>query len=179
MLSTVELAVKLGSIKIPRGTVTTVKSMPKMPDDQVLIVATGGQGELNASLQRMSVGEHNHIKLKEGDTVVISSTPIPGNEVRYDQIADDLVRLGCRLFRAPTWEVDGSVGPLHVSGHGYREEHIDLYNYVKPKFFAPIYAGPLNRKYHRDNIIANGGMSAKNVFMLDNGQSLEIFNGSA
>ncbi|HIA92305.1 TPA: ribonuclease J [Candidatus Saccharibacteria bacterium] len=178
MLSTLELAVKLGTIKVPRGTVTTLKSMPNLPDREVLVVQTGGQGELNASLQRMSVGEHQYLKLKEGDTVVISSTPIPGNNVRYDQISDDLIRLGVRLYRAPTHKVDG-VGPLHVSGHASREEQLELIDYVKPKYFIPIYAGPLHRKYHMENAIYNGGFDSRNTFMLDAGETMDFVNGVA
>jgi len=178
MLATVELAVRLGTIKIPKGTVTSLKSMPKTPDDKVLVICTGGQGELNAALQRMSIGEHNYVNLKEGDSVVISSTPIPGNNVRYDQIADDLIRLGVKLFRAPTHVVDGC-GPLHVSGHGFREEQLEIVEHTKPKYFIPIYSGPLNRQYHRDNIIQNGGMSAKNVFMLESGETWEVSGGNA
>lgn len=178
MLSTLELAVKLGTIKIPRGTVTTLKTMPNLPDNQVLVIHTGGQGELNASLQRMSVGEHQYIKLKEGDTVVISSTPIPGNENRYAQISDDLIRLGVRLFRAPTHKVDG-VGPLHVSGHACREEQLELIDYVKPKYFIPIYAGPLHRKYNLDNAIYNGGFDPRNAIMLDAGETMDFVAGVA
>lgn len=178
MLATVELAVKLGNIKVPKGTVTTLKSMPNTPDDKVLVICTGGQGELNAALQRMSIGEHNYIKLKHGDTVVISSTPIPGNNVSYDQISDDLIRLGVKLFRAPTHEVDGC-GPLHVSGHASREEQVEMVHYTKPKYFVPIYSGPLHRNYHRDNVIQNGGFDGRNAFMVESGQTLEFYEGKA
>jgi len=176
MLATVELAARLGVIRIPKGTVTTLASMPNTPDEKVLVVCTGGQGEMNAALQRMSIGEHKHIKMKKGDSVVISSTPIPGNNLSYDKIGNDLVDLGVKLFRAPTHEVDGC-GPLHVSGHASREEQVDMYNYVKPKYFMPIYAGPLNRNYHKDNIIQNAGASAKDVLMVGNGESVEFIDG--
>jgi len=176
MLATVELAARLGTIKIPKGTVTTLKSMPNMPDDKVLVIHTGGQGELNASLQRMSIGEHKYIKLKKGDSVVISSTPIPGNNLAYDKIGNDLADIGVNLYRAPTHEIDGC-GPLHVSGHAAREEQVEMYQYTKPKYFMPIYAGPLHRMYHKDNVIQNGGANAKNVVMAGNGESLEFVNG--
>jgi len=176
MLSTVELAARLGTIKIPKGTVTTLKSMPNIPDEQVLVIHTGGQGEMNASLQRMSIGEHKYIKLKKGDSVIVSSTPIPGNNLAYDKIGNDLADIGVKLYRAPTHVVDGC-GPLHVSGHANREEQVEMYQHVKPKYFMPIYAGPLNRNYHKDNIIQNGGANAKNVIMAGNGESLEFVNG--
>ena len=175
MLATVELAARLGTLKIPKGTVTTLKSMPKTPDHEVLVICTGGQGELNAALQRMSVGEHQYIKLKEGDTVVISSTPIPGNNVRYDMISDDLTRLGARLFRAPTHELDGC-GPLHVSGHGALDEHREMLEMTKPKYYVPMYSGPLHRRYLEENAIENG-FDRKDIIQLDAGQSLEFVEG--
>jgi ribonuclease J len=178
MLAHVELAVKVGRIRIPRGTLAAMRQMPNLPDHRVLVVCTGGQGEINASLQRMSIGEHKHIKLKATDTIVVSSTPIPGNEVRYEQIADDLTRLGVKLFRAPNYIVDGC-GPLHVSGHACREEQLDLINLVRPRYFAPIYAGPLHRRYHIENATTAGVLKPEQCFMFDNGGSIEIVDGKA
>lgn len=178
MLGYVELAVKLGRIRIPRGTLSAMHHMPNLPDNKVLILCTGGQGEINASLQRMSIGEHKHIKLKASDTVVVSSTPIPGNEVRYEQIADDLARIGVKQFRAPTHEVDGC-GPLHVSGHARREELLEFAQMVNPKYFVPIYAGPLHRGYHIENITTNNALKPEQCFMVDNGESIEIEGGKA
>jgi ribonuclease J len=82
MISYAEIAVRQGLLKIPAGTVVSMKDIAKVPDDQVLVVCTGGQGEPGAALQRMADGDHNQIKLHAGDTVIISSTPIPGNEIR-------------------------------------------------------------------------------------------------
>lgn len=178
MLGYVELAVKLGRIRIPRGTLAAMRQMPNLPDHKVLVICTGGQGEMNASLQRMSIGEHKHIKLKASDTVVVSSTPIPGNAIRYEQIGDDLTRLGAKLFRAPNHIVDGC-GPLHVSGHARREELLDFANMLRPKYFVPIYAGPLHRKYHLENLVTNQAIQPDQGFLLDNGDSLEIVNGVA
>ena len=177
MLAHVELAVKMGLIKIPKGTIIAMRSAVSVPDDQLIVIATGGQGEMNASLQRMSVGEHKHIKLKSGDTVVVSSSPIPGNEVRYEQIGDDLIRKGVFLFRAPTHEIDGC-GPLHVSGHASRDEFSEMIRMMQPKFFMPIYSGPRNRAYHVE-LAVEEGIPRKNTFMADNGEVLEIDEKSA
>ncbi len=173
MLAYVELAVKFGRIRIPKGTLAAMRQMPNLPDHKVLVICTGGQGEMNASLQRMSIGEHKHIKLKAADTVVVSSTPIPGNEIRYEQIGDDLTRLGAKLFRARTHDVDGC-GPLHVSGHARREELLDFAKMISPKHFLPIYSGPLHRKYHIENIVTNQALPADRCYMVENGESIEL-----
>jgi ribonuclease J len=177
MIAHIELAVRLGNIKIPKGTIVPIREIANVKDDQVVVICTGGQGELNAVLQRMSIGEHPNITLKPGDTVVVSSTPIPGNEVSYETISNDLTNKGVRLFRAITHNVDGC-GPLHVSGHASRDEHRDMINMVRPKYFMPIYGGALNRKYHIDMAVQEG-VKSSNCFMMNNGEILEIADNGA
>jgi ribonuclease J len=121
MMQVGEIAVRTGNLKIPKGTVIPMREAPNVKDDQLVVVCTGGQGEPNSALQRMSIGEHKHIKLKEDDTIVVSSSPIPGNEVRYQQIGNDLAELGCTIFRHESRDLDGC-GPLHVSGHANQDE---------------------------------------------------------
>ena len=176
MMAYAEIAVRQGILKIPKGTVLAMREMPNIPEKQVLVVCTGGQGEPGSALQRMAEGSHKHIKLHEGDTVVVSSTPIPGNEVRYQEIGDELAHQGVHLFRHPTYEVDGC-GPLHVGGHARRDEHREMLNILRPKFFIPIYAGALNRKYHGE-IAVEEGWPRKNIIQADNGQQL-LFTGDA
>jgi ribonuclease J len=170
MIAYAEIAVRQGILKIPKGTVLPMREMPNIPDRQVLVICTGGQGEPGAALQRMAEGQHKHIKLKEGDTVVVSSTPIPGNEVRYEEIGNELVKKGVHLYRHPTHEVD-NVGPLHVSGHARRDEYREMLHIVKPKFFLPIYAGALNRKYYAEMAVEEG-WKRENVIMANNGDSV-------
>jgi ribonuclease J len=117
----------------------------------------------------MAEGTHKYIKLHPGDTVVVSSTPIPGNEVRYEIIGNELAHRGVHLYRHPTHEIDG-VGPLHVSGHARRDEYRELLHIIRPKFFLPIYAGFLNRRYHQE-IAIEEGWNRKNVIMADDGDS--------
>jgi ribonuclease J len=169
MMSYAEIAVRQGILKIPKGTVTAMRDVVTLPDNQVLVVCTGGQGEPGAALQRMSIGDHKHIKLHEGDTVIISSNPIPGNEVRYEEIGNDLIQQGVHLYRHPTHEVDGC-GPLHVSGHARRDEYRELLHIIKPKYFLPIYAGALNRKYYAEMAIEEG-WPRQNVILANNGDS--------
>lgn len=170
MMAYAEIAVRQGILKIPQGYVLPMREMPNMPDDKVLVICTGGQGEQGAALQRMSEGEHKHIKLKEGDVVVISSTPIPGNEVRYDAISNSLVDKKVKLYRHPTHEIDGS-GPLHVSGHGGREELREMILLTRPKYMMPIHAGANRRKYHGD-IAIEEGIKKENVLLPNNGDVL-------
>jgi ribonuclease J len=170
MMSYAEIAVRQGILKIPKGTVLPMREMPNMPDNKVLVICTGGQGEPGAALQRMAEGEHKHIKLHEGDSVVVSSTPIPGNEIRYAAIGDDLIRRGVHLFRHPTHEVDGC-GPIHVSGHARRDEYREMLHIVRPKFFIPIYAGSLHRKYYEEMAVEEG-WSRSNIIQAENGNQL-------
>lgn len=169
MMSYAEIAVRQGLLKVPKGMIVSMKDIANMPDDKILVVCTGGQGEPNAALQRMAEGEHKHIKLHPGDTVIVSSTPIPGNEVRYQTIGNELSSRGVHLYRHPTHEVDG-VGPLHVSGHARRDEYREILHIVRPKYFLPIYAGYLNRKYYVEMAVEEG-WSRNNIIMAENGES--------
>lgn len=170
MMSYAEIAVRQGILKVPRGQIRSMRDVAGLPDDKILVICTGGQGEPNAALQRMAEGNHKHIKLHPGDTVVVSSTPIPGNEVRYEQIGNELTMRGVHLYRHPTHEIDG-VGPLHVSGHARRDEYRELLHIVRPKFFLPIYAGFVNRRYYQEMAVEEG-WSRKNILMAENGQSV-------
>jgi ribonuclease J len=170
MMAYAEIAVRQGLLKVPKGMIMAMRDIASMPDEKILVICTGGQGEPNAALQRMAEGNHKHIKLHPGDTVVVSSTPIPGNEVRYQTIGNELAHFGVHLFRHPTHELDG-VGPLHVSGHARRDEKRELLHIVRPKLFLPIYAGFLHRRYHSD-IAIEEGWQRKNIIMVDNGDSV-------
>ncbi|MDQ3158645.1 MAG: ribonuclease J [bacterium] len=169
MMAYAEIAVRQGLLRVPKGTFVPMKSSGSIPDDQLLIMATGGQGEPNAALQRMSEGTHNHIKLKAGDTVLVSSSPIPGNEVRYDMIGNNLSKMGVHLYRHPTHEIDGC-GPLHVSGHARRDEMREMIQLTRPKFIIPNHGGHLRRKYHAE-LAVEEGWDRKNVVLANNGDS--------
>jgi ribonuclease J len=177
MLGYVEIAVRQGILKVPKGAILSMEQASTVPDDELLVMCTGGQGEPNAALQRMSEGEHKYINLKAGDTVVISSTPIPGNEIRYDQIGSRLSQAGVTLFRHPTHELDGC-GPLHVSGHARRDELREMIQLLRPKFFIPVHGGHLRRRYHADLAVGEG-VPRKNMFLLANGDCLYLTSDTA
>lgn len=170
MVSTLEMAVRHGFVRIPKGTFVPIASAATMKDTDLVVVCTGSQGEPSSALQRMSNGEHRHIKLKEQDTVILSSTPIPysGNDAHIRVMVDDFLKKGVHVFRHETRELDG-IGPLHVSGHASRDEYADMINMLKPKFFIPIYGDFTSKKYHVD-LAVEQGIPRANTLNVDNGQ---------
>lgn len=169
MISTLEMAVRHGFVKVPKGTFVPIANVPNMKDQDVVIVCTGSQGEPSSALQRMASGDHRHIKLKEQDTVVLSSTPIPesGNDALIGGMVDDLMRKGVHVFRHETHELDGC-GPLHVSGHASIEEYRDMINMTKPKFFVPIYGSYRSKQRHIE-IAVEQGIPRKHTINCENG----------
>jgi ribonuclease J len=174
MVSTLEMAVRSGFMKIPKGTFVPIASVPNMKDTDVVVVCTGGQGEPSSALQRMSTGDHKHIKLKEQDTVVLSSTPIPetGNDALIGNMVDELMRKGVHVFRHETHEIDGC-GPLHVSGHASIDEYKDMINMTRPKFFIPIYGSYRSKQRHIE-IAVEEGIPRKNMVNAENGEVIEL-----
>jgi ribonuclease J len=170
MVSTLEMAVRHGFVRIPKGTFVPIASAATMKDTDLVVVCTGSQGEPSSALQRMSNGEHRHVKLKEQDTVILSSTPIPysGNDAKIRVMVDDFLKKGVHVFRHETRELDG-IGPLHVSGHASRDEYADMINLTKPKFFVPIYGDFTAKRYHVDLAIEQG-IPRANTMNVGNGE---------
>ncbi len=164
MVSTLEMAVRNGFMKIPKGTFVPIANVASMKDEEVVVVATGSQGEPSSALQRMANGEHRHVKLKEQDTVILSSTPIPesGNDSLIGQMVDNMTKMGVHVFEARLHDLDG-VGPLHVSGHASRDEYADMINMTKPKFFIPIYGAYRVKQRHIDLAVEQGIPRANTV----------------
>ena len=174
MMSTLEMAVRNGFMKIPKGTFVPINSVGNIPEKDLVVMCTGSQGEPNSALQRMAAGQHKHVKLKAQDTVVLSSTPIPesGNDAKISVMVDDLMRMGVHVFRHQTRELD-KCGPLHVSGHASVEEYRDMINYLKPKFFIPIYGSYSSKKRHID-IAIEEGIPRANTVNAENGHVIEL-----
>lgn len=170
MMLTLETAVKHGYIKIPKGTFIPIANTASMKDEELVVIATGSQGEPNAALVRMSEGEHKHVKMKPQDTVVLSSTPIPesGNDAKIGRMVDGLVRAGVHVFRHATHELD-KCGPLHVSGHSGQDEQKDLLHMVNPKFYMPIY-GAVRAKQYLIEMAVEEGIPRKNTYNNTNGE---------
>jgi ribonuclease J len=174
MMSTLEMAVRNGFMKIPKGTFVPINSVPNVNDREIVVMCTGSQGEPNSALQRMAAGQHKHVKLKEQDTVVLSSTPIPesGNDALISGMVDNLFRMGVHVFRHTTRELD-KCGPLHVSGHASVEEYRDMIQMLKPKYFIPIYGSFTSKKRHMD-IAIEEGIPRKNMINAENGQVIAL-----
>lgn len=174
MVSTLEMAVRHGFVRIPKGTFVPIAQVATMQAADVVVVCTGSQGEPSSALQRMSNGEHRHVKLQEQDSVILSSTPIPysGNDSAIRTMVDDLLKKNVHVFRHETREVDG-IGPLHVSGHASRDEYADMINMTKPKFFVPIYGDFTSKKYHIDLAIEQG-IPRANTLNVGNGEILSF-----
>lgn len=164
MVSTLEMAVRHGFMRIPKGTFVPIASTAGLPEDQLVVICTGSQGEPSSALQRMANGEHKYIKLKEQDTVILSSTPIPesGNDSLIGRMVDDMVRNGVHVFEHRNHDLD-HVGPLHVSGHASRDEYAEMIQMTKPKFFIPIYGAYRVKQRHIDVAIEQGVPRANTV----------------
>jgi ribonuclease J len=164
MVSTLEMAVRHGFMKIPKGTFIPIASVPAQTDGKVVVICTGSQGEPSSALQRMANGEHRHVKLKEQDTVILSSTPIPesGNDALIGQMVDDLVKKNVHVFEHRNHDLD-HVGPLHVSGHASQDEYAEMIQMTKPKFFIPIYGAYRVKQRHIDLAVEQGIPRANTV----------------
>ena len=174
MVSTLEMAVRHGFMKVPKGTFVPIASAATMKDNELVVVCTGSQGEPSSALQRMASGEHRHVKLKEQDTVILSSTPIPesGNDALVGVMVDGLVKKGVHVFEARNHELD-HVGPLHVSGHASRDEYAEMIEYTKPKFFIPIYGAYRVKQRHIDLAVEVGVPRANTINAL-NGEVIAL-----
>lgn len=174
MVSTLEMAVRHGFMKVPKGTFVPIASVAAMKDEEIVVVCTGSQGEPSSALQRMANGEHRHIKLKEQDTVILSSTPIPesGNDALVGVMVDNMVKKGVHVFEARNHELD-KVGPLHVSGHASQDEYAEMIQYTKPRFFIPIYGAYRVKQRHIDLAIEQGIPRANTVNAL-NGEVIAL-----
>ncbi len=170
LVSTLEMAVRHGFVRIPKGTIVPIASVPSMKDEDVVVVCTGSQGEPNSALQRMATGDHKHIKLKEQDTVVLSSTPIPesGNDALVGNMVDDLTRKHVHVFEHRNHKIDGT-GPLHVSGHASQDEFKDMIKMTQPKFLVPIY-GAYRVKQRHIELGIEEGIPRKNTVNAENGE---------
>lgn len=172
MMSTLEIAVRNGFVRVPKGTFIPIANANNIPDNKLVVVCTGGQGEPNSALIKMSTGDHRHIKMKAQDTAILSSTPIPetGNDALIGDMVDDLMRKGVHVFQHITHELDG-VGSLHVSGHASQDEYHDMIRYIRPKFFMPVYGSYRSKQRHIEYAVEEG-IPRKNTYNAENGDVL-------
>ena len=172
MLSNLELAVKLGYIKIPPGLLVKAQDMKNYPDNEIVVLTTGSQGEEFSALQRMGTGEHRDVKLKEGDVVILSASIIPGNEKSVWGMVDNLYRWGTYVYQQNTRQID-DLGIMHISGHANVDEVKEMIELIRPKYYLPIH-GELHHMVHNAKIATDVGYDKKNVFVVENGQTIEM-----
>lgn len=179
MIQNLEVALKAGVIKIPKDVVVKMDDISKYPEGKVTIVCTGSQGEFNAVLNRMASGSHKHIKIKPSDVVVFSSNAIPGNEKYVVRTVDGLMREGSGVIQNDKSHLT-EVGPLHLSGHGYYDDHVTLIRALNPKYYLPIH-GEFHMLVHNADLAAKEGpIPRDNIFVCDSGDVVELYHdGSA
>ena len=166
MENNVAIARELGYLHVPDGVLIRPNEMRNLPDDQIAIVCTGSQGEPMAALSRMANRDHRNITIQQGDTVVVSASPIPGNEVSVYRVIDKLYRLGANV-------IYGSDMPVHVSGHAAQEELKMLLNLTQPQFVVPFHGD--YRHMMRYKILAEGmGFNGDHVLMAEPGSVMEL-----
>ncbi len=172
LLANTELAVKMGYIKIPPGLLVKADQIKNVPDAELVVLATGSQGEEMAVLNRMGRGEHRDIKLKASDVVVLCSSIIPGNEKDVWGMVDNLYRWGPYVYQQDMREFD-DLGILHTSGHAYYDEVKEMIELVRPKYYLPIH-GEVHHLVHNAEIAKRTGIvKPENIFVIENGQTLE------
>jgi ribonuclease J len=157
---------ELGYLEYPEGAIVSPHEIGKVPDQELCIITTGSQGEPTSALSRMALGDHRHVAVKEGDTVVMSATPIPGNEELVSRTVDNLFKLGAEVIYDPQ-------SRPHVSGHASQEELKLLLNILRPKHFLPIH-GEYRMLVRHARLAMDLGVDPKNAFVLTNGDVLQF-----
>jgi ribonuclease J len=171
MLKTVEIARELGHLDAPKGLLVELGEALRLPETRVAIVTTGSQGQPEAALARMAEGTHRQIEIKSGDTIVLSSTPIPGNEEEVARVINKLIARGAEVIYPP-------LAPVHVSGHASQEEQKLMLALTRPRFLVPVH-GELRHLHAHARLAQEMGILRENIFVLENGAVLELARDAA
>lgn len=166
MVNVIDVALQTGYMKHTENTLIDIEDIDKYPPEELVVITTGSQGEPLSALTRMAVATHRQIDIVPGDTVIISASPIPGNEKPINKMIDELFKRGANVIYK-------SLAEVHVSGHACEEELKLIQAIVKPKYFMPVHGEFRMLTRHKD-IATRMGMSEENVFIMDNGRVLEF-----
>ncbi len=166
MVNIANVAQEMGYLDVPPGTIIELDELNRYPRNEVVLLTTGSQGEPMSALTRMAMSDHRQVKIEAGDTVILSASPIPGNEKLVSRVIDMLYRLGARV-------IAGSSNGVHTSGHACREELKMMINLVKPKYFIPVH-GEYRMLVKHKQLAVEVGMPEENVFIAENGSVIEL-----
>ncbi len=166
MISTVEVTSKLGYLKIPEGLIVDNHKSARLPDDKVVVLSTGTQGEDSSALTRMSRGDHRFFKVRKGDTVILSSSIIPGNEADVVEVYDNLLKSGAKV-------VDYKQMDIHTSGHAHQEELKTIIRLLQPQYLIPVHGNRYMRQANAD-LAKSLGMKDENLIVVDNGEVIQF-----
>ena len=166
MRKNVTIGRRLGHIEIPDGMLVGPREVGDFPDDRVVVISTGSQGEPLSALRRMAYRDHPQVQLKSGDTVVFSATPVPGNERAVNETIDRLYHIGCDVITPRD-------APVHASGHGYAEEVKLMLNLTKPRYVMPMHGDFKRLRLHAE-LAEAVGVAPEDIFQGDNGLPLVI-----
>lgn len=166
MINIITTAVELGYIECPENIFIDIDMIGSYTDDQLVIITTGSQGEPMSALTRMAAGDHRKVKITPNDLIIISATPIPGNEKYVSKVIDDLMQLGAEV-------VYSALADVHVSGHACQEEQKLILALAKPKYFIPVHGEYRQLRAHQETAELMG-IDKDNIFMLTNGRVLEL-----
>lgn len=166
MENIIEISILLGYMKVPEGVLINIDNIKKYRPNQVVIITTGSQGEPMSALTRMAYSDHRKVEITKDDLIIISATPIPGNERSISNVINELFKIGCEVVYSGLQEV-------HVSGHACQEELKLILALTKPKFFVPVHGEHRHLVLHKE-LAASVGIPEKNSFVLANGRVLEL-----
>ncbi len=162
----VATAAELGYLRVPEGILISIDQISRYPHDKLVIITTGSQGEPMSALYRMAFSEHRRVEIGSGDYVIISATPIPGNEKTVGKVVDELLKRGAEVVYERMYDV-------HVSGHACQEELKLMLSLTKPKYFIPVHGEQKHLQKHA-SLAESMGISSKNIFIADNGKQIEL-----
>ena len=171
MENIVEISILLGYMNVPEGTLISIDNIKKYRPNQVVIITTGSQGEPMSALTRMAYSDHRKVEITKDDLIIISATPIPGNERSISNVINELFKIGCEV-------VYSGLADVHVSGHACQEELKLILALIKPKFFIPVHGERRHLVLHKE-LAEHVGIPSKNCFTLANGRVLELDSKSA
>ena len=171
MINMIETAMNLGYIQVPENTFIDIDLIKNYNDDQLVIITTGSQGEAMSALKRMASGEHRKVVITPNDLIIISATPIPGNEKSVSKVIDDLMQIGAEV-------VYSALEDVHVSGHACQEEQKLILALARPKYFIPVH-GEYRQLIAHSETAQSMGIPPENIFLMKNGRVLEVSEGEA